>query len=81
MGECINSNFDGICYYFEEGTKYEANANGVSVEYGFNVEEGACVVEDDECPEDSCSCYETDFRNDEDEEQIAANEHLESLEK
>lgn len=53
-----------ICTMFDE----ESTENGYYGKdpVGWTVE-GHCVVEDDECPEDSCQHYESDT-NDEEEE-------------
>ena len=69
---CIHNGFEGTCTFFDE------NAEDIDINLGVSAE-GYCICEDDECPTDSCTYFESD--EDEDEEQIAANEYLETLSK
>lgn len=52
---CINSDWNGKCSMFEEGTG-DDHTNSA---YGWD-SDGYCVVDDDPVPSDNCCDYETD---------------------
>ena len=64
MGQCIYSNWEGYCQLYDEDYGYVHNIH--DTDYGF-VGKGACVVEDDEFPDMSCSAYEDSEPEDEEE--------------
>ena len=55
---CINNRFGETCSMYSEGEE--------DVNLGVN-DEGHCIVEDDDSPSDSCTYYESDGSDDEEE--------------
>ena len=50
---CINNGWGGVCHFFDE------NATDIDLNLGADAE-GYCTCEDDECPTNSCTYYESD---------------------
>ena len=64
---CLYNNFGGTCQFYDKD-EFGIVKDIKDTDYGF-VEDGACVVEDDEDPYYTCSSYESnDPEEDEDEE-------------
>lgn len=57
MGQCLYNTWRDGCSMYDKNEKYDLD-NELSIHYGFD-KEGHCVVEDDEFPEGSCQCYES----------------------
>lgn len=53
MTQCICSSWEGTCTLRDEGDTSTFKDSPVGWD-----SEGNCVVEDDECPEDSCQYFE-----------------------
>lgn len=51
---CLHNSFNGGCTYFD---------GIISVDIGCD-EDGNCICEDDECPSDRCTNYESDDPDD-----------------
>lgn len=54
---CIYMGWNSPCQFYEEDMGDVKNVHDTN--YGF-VGHGDCVVEDDECPSDTCFAYESD---------------------
>ena len=61
---CIYQGWDSPCQFYEEAMGDVKDVN--DTDYGF-VGKGVCVVEDDECPSDTCFAYESNDLYEEDE--------------
>jgi len=64
MGNCIYNTWNDGCSMYDED-EFGIVKHFNDTDYGF-VGKGDCVVEDDEYPENSCCCYES---NDPDEDE------------
>ena len=52
---CISNGFGGVCHFFDE------KANEIDLNLGADAEGFCtCTCEDNECPTDSCTYYESD---------------------
>ena len=49
---CLHNSFGGVCSFFDE------NAVDIDTNLGVSIE-GFCLCEDDECPTDSCTYFES----------------------